>query len=88
MAPTRARTPTELLAASLATCTAITIEMYADRKEWGLGTVEVAVDYEQATPDDPAKFNVTSRWRAELTEENRDRTARHRRQVPGAQSAA
>ena len=32
---------------------AITIEMYADRKEWGLGTVEVAVDYTEATTDDP-----------------------------------
>ena len=34
-------------------CTAITMEMYADRKEWGLGTVEVAVDYTEATTDDP-----------------------------------
>ncbi len=65
--------PAELLAASLATCTAITIEMYADRKEWGLGTVEVVVDYEHATPDDPPIFDVTIKLGAELTEENRDR---------------
>jgi len=65
--------PSELLAASLATCTAITIEMYADRKEWGLGTVEVAVDYEQATTDDPPSFDVRITLGAELSEENRDR---------------
>ena len=29
--------PQELLAASLASCTAITIEMYADRKGWEIG---------------------------------------------------
>ena len=65
--------PAELLAASLATCTAITIEMYADRKEWGLGTVEVVVDFEQATTDDPPTFDVTITLGAELSEENRDR---------------
>ena len=43
--------PTELLAASLASCTAITIEMYADRKGWELGEVEVAVDFTEPTGD-------------------------------------
>lgn len=44
--------PTQLLAASLATCTAITVEMYADRKGWDLGPVEVGVDvsYEGHVP--------------------------------------
>lgn len=37
--------PTRLLAASLASCTAITIGMYADRKEWDIDGLEVAVDY-------------------------------------------
>ena len=36
--------------------------MYADRKEWGLGTVEVAVDYTEATTDDPPNFDVRSPW--------------------------
>jgi putative redox protein len=65
--------PTELLAASLASCTAITIEMYADRKEWGLGTVEVAVDFTEATADDPPSFDVTITLGAELSDENRER---------------
>ena len=66
-------TPTELLAASLASCTAITIEMYADRKGWDLGEVEVTADFTEATADDPAKFTVDIRSPAELTEEQRDR---------------
>jgi putative redox protein len=65
--------PSELLAASLGSCTAITIEMYADRKEWGLGTLEVAVDYTQPTVDNPPTFDVTITLGAELSEETRDR---------------
>ena len=33
--------PQELLAASLASCTAVTVEMYAKRKGWDIGPVEV-----------------------------------------------
>ena len=62
--------PSELLAASLATCTAITIEMYANRKEWGLGTVQVAVEYTQATTDKPPTFDVTITLGAGLSEES------------------
>ena len=35
-----------MLAASLAACTAITLEMYADRKDWAVGDVEVEVGME------------------------------------------
>ena len=65
--------PAELLAASLATCTAITMEMYAERKEWGLGTVEVAVDYTGATTDAPATFDVRITLGAQLSEEHREK---------------
>jgi putative redox protein len=58
--------PAELLAASLATCSAITIEMYADRKGWELGDVEVAVEFREATTDDPASFDVLVRIPAKL----------------------
>ena len=64
--------PTELLAASLATCTAITIEMYADRKEWNLGEVEVRVDYVKRDQQGP-KFNVTISLPARLQQEQLDR---------------
>jgi len=66
-------TPTELLAASLASCTAITIEMYADRKGWELGEVEVAADFTEATADKPAKFKVDIKSPGRLTEEQRER---------------
>jgi putative redox protein len=36
--------PTRTVAAALAACTAITVEMYAERKGWDLGQVEVEVD--------------------------------------------
>ncbi len=65
--------PTELLAASLASCTAITIEMYADRKGWELGDVEVFVEFHESTTDTPAKFTVEIRTPAELTDEQRER---------------
>ena len=65
--------PTELLAAALASCTAITIEMYADRKEWDLGQVEVAVDFTEAGSDSPAKFKVEIKTPAELDDDQRER---------------
>ena len=65
--------PTELLAASLATCTAITIEMYAGRKEWELGDVEVTAEFTAAAPDTPPKFTVEIRIPAELSDEQRER---------------
>ncbi len=40
-----APTPTELLMGSLASCTAITLRMYARRKEWPLEDVRVEVHY-------------------------------------------
>jgi putative redox protein len=66
-------TPTELLAASLATCTAITMEMYADRKQWDLGQVEVAVDYEAGTHDAPPRFAVKISVPASLEDDQLDR---------------
>ncbi len=38
--------PTRLVAAGLASCISITMEMYAQRKDWDLGAVEVVVDIE------------------------------------------
>jgi putative redox protein len=69
----RGPTPTELLAASLASCTAITIEMYANRKGWELGEVAVAADFTEATAEAPAKFRVEIRSPAQLTDEQRER---------------
>src|SRR3954462_11626798 len=35
--------PFELILASLGSCTAITFRMYADRKQWNLGSIVVAL---------------------------------------------
>ena len=40
-----APTPVELLMGSLASCTAITLRMYAERKQWPLDGVEVKLAY-------------------------------------------
>lgn len=42
----RGPSPYELLGASLAACTTMTLRMYADRKKWPLEGVKVHVDYE------------------------------------------
>ena len=51
--------PQELLAASLASCTAITMKMYADRKGWDVGDVAVHVDYEPAQRGSPTPVSYT-----------------------------
>ena len=40
-APTPARHPFDLMLGSLGACTAITLRMYGERKQWNLGTIEV-----------------------------------------------
>ena len=65
--------PQELLAASLASCVAITMEMYADRKGWELGEVVVDVDYEPAQRGSPTRFVMNVQLPKELPEEQRDR---------------
>jgi putative redox protein len=64
--------PTQLLAASLAGCTAITMEMYADRKGWELGPLEVTVDMGYDGPV-PSSFDVQVTLPAELDDEQRRR---------------
>jgi putative redox protein len=61
--------PQELLAASLASCTAVTIEMYADRKGWNLNDVEVECEYTPAERGCPTKFTLTLRLPSDLTDE-------------------
>lgn len=51
--------PTRLLTAALASCVAITIGMYAARKEWDVSGVEVAVEFEGSPrAGEAARFTV------------------------------
>jgi putative redox protein len=66
--------PTELLAASLAGCTSITLLMYAGRKGWELGELEVAVDYQTPKPgEQSATIEVKIRTPVTLSDEQRKR---------------
>jgi putative redox protein len=69
----RGPSPTRTLAAALASCTAITVEMYAERKDWELGKVEVEVEMgydERGTPD---TFEVLLNVPEPLKREQQDR---------------
>lgn len=65
--------PQELLAVSLASCTAITMEMYAARKGWDIGHVEVDVEYSPADRGCPTKFELVVRLPDDLPEEQVER---------------
>ena len=65
--------PQELLAASLASCTAVTMEMYAQRKGWDIGDVEVEVEFTPAERGCPTRFVLVTRVPDGLTEEQVER---------------
>jgi putative redox protein len=65
--------PQELLAVSLASCTAITMEMYAERKGWDIGRVEVEVEYTPADRGCPTKFELIMRLPEDVPEEQVER---------------
>ena len=65
--------PQELLAASLASCTAITMEMYAHRKGWDVGDIVVDVDYEPAQRGSPTRFTMDFQLSKELPEDQREK---------------
>ncbi|HEY7968130.1 MAG TPA: OsmC family protein [Solirubrobacteraceae bacterium] len=61
--------PEQLLAASLASCTAITIEMYGQRKGWDIGPVEVDAQFTPAERGCPTRFELVLRLPSHLSEE-------------------
>jgi putative redox protein len=64
--------PTQLLAASLAGCTAITLELYAERKGWDLSGLKVEVD-SASEHLAPSAFEVILRLPASFGDEQRRR---------------
>ena len=65
--------PQELLAASLASCTAITMEMYAKRKGWDVGDVEVECNYTAAERGCPTRFQLVTRFPDTLSDDQVER---------------
>jgi putative redox protein len=65
--------PQELLAVSLASCTAITMEMYAARKGWDIGPVEVECEYSPAERGSPTRFELVLRIPESVGEEQVER---------------
>ena len=65
--------PQELLAASLASCSAITMEMYAIRKGWDIGDVCVDVNYEPAQRGSPTRFQMDVSLPKEMPEDQREK---------------
>ena len=64
--------PTRLVAAGLASCISITMEMYAQRKGWDLGAVEVVVDVEYEGYV-PTSFTASVQLPEALDAEQRER---------------
>lgn len=65
--------PKQLLAASLASCTAITLRMYCERKQWTMGAIEVTVDLETDEDGVGTVFERKIKFNGSLTEEQHSR---------------
>jgi putative redox protein len=65
--------PQELLAAALASCTAVTMEMYANRKGWDVSGLAVDCRYTPAERGCPTKFELVLKMPAHLDEEQIER---------------
>ncbi len=65
--------PGELLCASLAACTSITLRMYADRKEWPLEGLNVEVNYDQDLEVNTHHISVKIHFIGDLSIEQRDK---------------
>lgn len=65
--------PQELLAAALASCTAVTMEMYAHRKGWDVSGLLVDCRYTPAERGCPTRFELILKLPAHLEEEQMER---------------
>ena len=65
--------PQELLAAALASCTAVTMEMYAQRKGWDTNGLAVDCNYTPAERGCPTKFELVLKLPAHLEDDQIER---------------
>ena len=67
--------PQELLAAALASCTAVTMEMYARRKGWDTNGLAVDCNYTPAERGCPTRFELVLKLPAHLDDDQIERLA-------------
>jgi putative redox protein len=72
--------PHELFPAALAACISTTLVMYARTKEWSLGDVKVAVDYDHRST--PRRFQVAIELSGDLSGEQLERLERVAQSCP------
>lgn len=65
--------PDELLCSALGSCTAATLRMYADRKQWPLDGVEVEVSFHRQSSFSETQINRKITLKGNLTDEQRER---------------
>jgi putative redox protein len=65
--------PGELLAASLAACTSITLRMYANRKGWAVEKIEVDVSFERDEEKNISNITRKIHFIGNLDEEKKER---------------
>ncbi|MDO4879763.1 MAG: OsmC family protein [Capnocytophaga sp.] len=78
----QAASPLEYLASALASCTAITIKMYAERKEWNLQEVSVKVDFTRNIQENTASAKKEITLNGNLSEEQKERLLTIGKQCP------
>ena len=66
--------PSDLLSVALAACTAMTLRMYAERKQWPLEAIQVDVDLHRAA-DKSTSIERVLRLKGPLSDEQRARLA-------------
>ena len=65
--------PYELLAGALASCTSITLRMYADRKEWDIDEIKVDVQFSRDSTTNSASFQRTISYVGNLKSSQKER---------------
>jgi putative redox protein len=66
-------TPYELLLSSLGECTAITLRMYANRKDWAVDSINVNLSFDDISPDKISTIKRDIEIKGQLTEDQLQR---------------